>query len=508
MKEKKQSPYHHLFRILHWVLGLGMPLLIATGVALHSVARPDWSLINHYVSWFPGGQPMFWHLIGALAFVPAAIISGVIFLMRYQSSSVGGWSWRWVANFLLMIGAGISFITAFGLLCNVPNNLYHASRFLHSLSGVVILPLAFMVHMILALTTHIKVLPFVFFPFRHARWSAFVWIPVIGIVTTLLLLQLPAKKSKSHRLEAEKIEAVADGMQAVQALDWSNAKPLNTHLVNGIGFNKGVSELELRAKYDDTYLYVRAVWTDPTENTLYWPVKRTADGWEYMQDSAADEQSHYEDKFSMIFPIEEDPMFNQFGCAISCHQSEDEERFPYGYKASKEKIDVWHWKASRSGSVGFIDDKYWHTADMDRKDVGRYGDSGIPGPYTKNISKDKTHPLYLPKDDSYIINKGGALLREGAVEYTEELAAKIPEGTLIPGVVVSPFEGDRGDVRCISSFEDNRHTLWIRRRLDTGSKDDVVFSPGKSIAFAASAFDHAAKRHAYHMTTYRLLLKK
>jgi hypothetical protein len=382
------------------------------------------------------------------------------------------------------------------------------SRFLHSVSGLALLPLAFIVHLILALTIHIKVLPFVFFPFRHAKWSTMIWIPIVGAITTVLILQVPAKKSSSHTLKAEKVEAVAAGMPAVQALDWDEAKPLNTHLVNGVGFDKGVSKLELRAKYDETYLYVRAVWSDPTESTDYWPVKRTADGWEYMQASVADEQSMYEDKFSMIFPIKEDPMFNQVGCSTSCHQSQDIERFPYGFKAAKNPFDVWHWKSSRSGAVGFVDDKYWHTADMDRKDVGRYGDNGDSAPYTKNISKDHTHPLYLPKDDSYIINKGGALMREGALEYTEELAAKIPEGTLIPGVVVSPFEGDRGDVHCISDYKDGHHTLWMRRKLDTGNKDDVVFIPGESVAFAASAFDHAAKRHAYHMTTCRLRLQK
>ena len=506
MTEKTPSPYHHLFRVLHWVLGLGMPLLIITGIGLHSIARPDWSLIGNYISWFPGGQTMFWHLVGALCFIPAAIISGVIFLNRYQESSV--WTWRWVANFLLLIGSILSFITAFGLLCNVPNGLYQISRFLHSASGMVLLPLAFIVHLVLALTVHIKVLPFVFFPFRHAKWSTFVWIPIVGVITTLLILQLPAKKFSSHILKAAKIQNVADGMQAVQALDWEEAKPLKTHLVNGVGFDKGVSKLELRAKYDEAYLYVQAIWTDPTENTDYWPFKRTADGWEYMQSSSADEQSMYEDKFAMIFPIEEDPLFNQFGCATSCHQSKDVERFPYGYKAAKDPFDVWHWKSSRSGAVGFVDDKYWHTADMDRKDVGRYGDGGMPGPYTKNINKEHTAPLFLPKDDSYVINKGGALMREGAVEYTEELAAKIPVGTLIPGVVVSPFEGDRGDVHCISSFSDGHHTLWMRRKLDTNSKDDVKFIPGESVAFAASAFDHAAKRHAYHMTTYRLRLEK
>ncbi|MCF7849312.1 MAG: hypothetical protein K9M45_10705 [Kiritimatiellales bacterium] len=505
-KNKKIPPYHHLFRILHWALGISMPVMIYTGVALHSIARPGWSLIGHYPSWFTGGRMMLWHLIAALVFVPSALISTVLFLKRYQPTNA--WTWRWVANFMLVTGTVLSLISALGLLYGLPGNVYLATRFIHSFCGLVILPLAFIVHVVLAFTIHLDLLPFVFFPFRYPKWASLIWIPVVAVVTTAAINQIPAKKMKAHALVAGKIEPVRADIKDVPALNWDATKPLKIEMANGANFGNGTTALRLRAMHDGTYLYVRAIWDDPTNDTAYWPVKKTDDGWKYMQNSLADETEYYEDKLSIIFPIKESAAFNQLGCALSCHQDKDTERFPYGFKASAEPIDVWHWKATRTGSVGHADDKFWHLADMKLKDVGRYGDGGEGGGYTKNINKEHTAPLYLPKDDSYVINNGGALLKAGAVEYTEELGAKIPAGTIIPGVVVAPNDGDRGDVKCEHAYADGKHTLWLRRKLDTGNKDDVVFVPGGSTAFAASAFDHAAKRHAYHMTVYRLLLEE
>ncbi|MCF7864488.1 MAG: hypothetical protein K9L89_06850, partial [Kiritimatiellales bacterium] len=372
--------------------------------------------------------------------------------------------------------------------------------------GLVLLPLAFIVHVILALTVHIKVLPFVFFPFRHPKWSTFIWIPIVAVVTTAAINQLPVKQSASHRLLAEKIGDVPIDIKAVPDLNWDAARPLKTRLVNGVGFDKGVTRLELRAMYDNTYLYMRAQWEDDTDSTVYWPIQKTAEGWKYLQNSLNDEQELYEDKFALLFPIDQSVLFDQVGCAAYCHQSSDTKRFPYGYKASKDPLDVWHWKAARTDPMGYVDDKYWQGHDTSLTDVGRKSDSGDKAGYLKNISEDHTHPLYLPKDENSVIK--GAILQSGAVEYTEELGARIPEGTIIPGLVIHDIQGDRGDIRCVSEYKDGIHTLWMRRQLDTGSEYDVLFTPGESVSFAASAFDHAAKRHAYNMTSYKLLLKK
>jgi hypothetical protein len=507
MSTEKKSPYHHLFRLLHWVLSISMLTLIGTGIGLHAIARPGWSLFGAFKPWMPAGNLMFIHYVAALFFAPAALISIVLFLKRFKPKKSHFKQLRWITNYLLVIGSIVSIISSLGLLLNVSIGTYQFLRFLHLASGLFITPLALTVHIVMALSKHIKILPMVFFPFRQPKWASLLWYPAIALFTSIVLLQVIPKKTGQRLLTAEKTENAPAEVENLKDLSWNDTKTLEIQLINGVGFDRGSSRMKLNAMYDDTYLYIRANWTDPELNTLYWPVKRTADGWKYMQSSWNDEQIHYEDKFSMIFPVEESQLFNQFGCSISCHQSKDAERFPYGYKATPMHVDVWHWKGSRSGSVGYVDDKYWHEADMDRKDVGRYGDGGIGGPYTKNINKEHTAPLYLPKDDSFVINNGGALLREGAVEYTEELAANIPEGTIIPGVVVSPFPGDRGHVECSHDYSDGAHTLWIRRKLDTNSDDDVKFVPGQSVAFSTAAFDHAAKRHAYHMAVYRLYLK-
>ena len=104
--------------------------------------------------------------------------------------------------------------------------------------------------------------------------------------------------------------------------------------------------------------------------------------------------------------------------------------------------------------------------------------------------------------------KGGGLFRDKAVPRTPELEARIPEGAMVPGQVISPFLGDRGDVETRSRHADGKWTLWIRRRLDTGSAYDVAFRPGGVYSFGCAAFDNTSKRHAYNTETYRFRLDK
>ncbi len=84
--------------------------------------------------------------------------------------------------------------------------------------------------------------------------------------------------------------------------------------------------------------------------------KRTEDGWNHLATVLDDECYYYEDKFSLVFPVERNARFERFGCAACCHVGGGR---PYGYKGDDETIDVWHWKATRVDPVGQIDDKYW-----------------------------------------------------------------------------------------------------------------------------------------------------
>ena len=135
---------------------------------------------------------------------------------------------------------------------------------------------------------------------------------------------------------------------------------------------------------------------------------------------------------------------------------------------------------------------------------GRYGDPKDGGGYKNNDSKDQPHPAFLQAERS--APGLGAILPGQEIEYTDELAAAIPPGTIVPGMISSPFQGDRGDLKCKSVHVNGLWTLYYRRKLDTGSEYDVRFEPGGSYAFGCAAFDHVSKRHAYSFNVFRLLI--
>jgi hypothetical protein len=283
------------------------------------------------------------------------------------------------------------------------------------------------------------------------------------------------------------------------SFDWESLAPLQIRLGNGVGFSGGVTRMSLRAFHDGECLYVRADWDDVAAQRNLYPWRRTADGWERLDSRIED----FEDKMALAFPIESSVRFGRLGCTYACHLGGGRD---YGYKSTDVTLDVWHWKSARTQSVGQTDDKYWTTADPgQRGPVGRKGDPKIAGGYEMNHVKGENHPAFLP-DPSGAESPPGVILKSLAVPYSPERAAALAEGTIVPGLVTGPFEGDRGDVLSVARFEDRQWHVIMRRRLATGSPYDVQFEPGGTYAFGIAAFDHTRWRHAYHYGAYRLVL--
>lgn len=501
-KKKRRTGYSHNFRIAHWVLALSMPVLLYSGICIHSIARPDWSLIGRFPTFFPGGRVILWHQVAGLFFAPAAVIAAIVFFRRHSLSRLRGLR-RIVNVVLLVVGLG-SVISMLPLIYpGGPSGLYHIARFIHAICGMVILPVALLIHCVLAFTRYRALLVPVFAPLRQSQWLGVFWFPAGIAVAFLMTSQAISRRTAGHTLEAARIAEQVSDIDGVRALPWDSARPLELRLVNGHGFDRGTSRMTLKSMYNDTHLFIVAKWDNPTEDRRYWPWKRTEQGWEHLVSEPTDETIYYEDKFSLIFPVDRDPAFSTFGCSVYCHAHGD---FRYGYKAASSKVDVWHWKATRTDPMGYVDDKYWLGHDLEAKNVGRFADPKEGNGSAKNNSEDKTRPMMLPVGDDAEFN--GALLRSKATEYTEEAAEAIPPGALVPGIVVEPIAGDRGDVVCSSLYENGTWTLYIMRALDTGSGNDTVFAPGGRYDFSAAAFDHCAKRHAYNAQVYRLWLKQ
>ena len=308
-------------------------------------------------------------------------------------------------------------------------------------------------------------------------------------VSFLVISQLPLGKTEARQLAAKKIPAVPQNWGAVKNLAWNMGAPLNLTLVNGSGFYKGSSEVAVKALYDNEDIYFKITWTDPREDRTFWPWVKTADGWERLVTQPKDETVYYEDKFSFLFPIERDKMFESYGCAVHCHTSP---KYRYGYKAADKLVDSWHWKATRTDPVGYAEDQYWLGHDLAQKDVGRFADPDEGGGFTVNMSTDGKTPLYLPAGKDAELQ--GAILKSKAAPYTKEAADRLPEGTRVPGIVIAPLKGDRGDIKSSSQYRNGKWTLFLRRKLNTGSKYDVTFVPGRYHHFSSPRI-HAFYRH-------------
>ncbi|MCK5347855.1 MAG: hypothetical protein KAJ25_00610, partial [Desulfobacula sp.] len=156
--------------------------------------------------------------------------------------------------------------------------------------------------------------------------------------------------------------------------------------------------------------------------------------------------------------------------------------------------------------IGHVDDKYWlGTDDISMDKEARHGDPGDPG-YANNKIKGIAHPVMLPGAVDAI--KLGALFQSKAVIYTKATDKKFAEGYVVPGAVVYNVKGDRADIRCYSTYENNRWTLRIMRKLNTTSVYDVIFKPGQKYDFTLAAFDHNANRHSYNHQVYSLYLEE
>ena len=147
--------------------------------------------------------------------------------------------------------------------------------------------------------------------------------------------------------------------------EWSHLKSVVVHTHQGANLGgTGVSTVEIWAARDDTKVYFAFKWQDPTRSMRRIPMIKREDGWHIMHDRAdvADVNTFYEDKFAVAFTTTA-----RFGSDNSTHLGAKplpDKPAPlhargYHYTVDDSLVDVWQWKASRGGHLGYVDDQYF-----------------------------------------------------------------------------------------------------------------------------------------------------
>ncbi len=352
--------------------------------------------------------------------------------------------------------------------------------------------------------------------------------------------------SVRDRLVVAKADAspVLDGV--LDEAVWRSAAPVQIRTQQGANLGgTGESTVEIRAFHDGNRIHFAFRWQDPTRSMARLPLVKREDGWHVAGSRAgqADVVDFYEDKFAIIFSRS-----NALGGGGATHfgpkplESKPSSLNQRGlhYTTDGSIIDMWQWKASRGGLLGFMDDQYIgppreatadEAAQRARYQGGYWNDPGRafysynfgfegPGGYTGPVK-----PRRLPVDAATTMAALGRFAEndpdsshdDGAVwwltdatsaPYTEDADRRIPVGTVMPGVIImGNYEGDRADVRAAAQWKDGYWTLEASRALKTGSQYDLDFEAGMPIFLWVSVFDHSQTRHTRHQRPVTLELR-
>jgi Ethylbenzene dehydrogenase len=324
---------------------------------------------------------------------------------------------------------------------------------------------------------------------------------------------------------------------------WRGVKPFS--LLTGEGGNfdgKGEARIEIRAVHDGTYAYFLFTWQDSTRSLKHLPLVKEADGWHLLHSGfqLGDEHQYNEDKFSVLLTTSDvtlaggrtfHPGPQPVAGAPATMSGRGLHYTETGY------ADVWQWKAT-SGAAGWMDDAHFgpplNPTPMQAANVVPYKGGFAPDPGTASyrdnftVEADTTGgprrsrliaPLRLPKlvaatrdamgdidlDPNHGESDGARwfMNEKDSVPYSTDADARIPTGTVIPGVILSgEFSGDRADVRSAARWASGLWALEVKRRLDTTSQFDVPIKTG--VFMRVAAFDHSQIRHTRHVRPIRI----
>ena len=349
---------------------------------------------------------------------------------------------------------------------------------------------------------------------------------------------------------------------------WRDAPPLDIHTNQGVNLDgSGASLVEIRAVHDDDDIYFAFTWEDPTRSLKHAPLLKTETGWRALfsesrgerqtrlqqgrlqdvalrSDDLRADQANFEgalneDKFAIMLANVEKPFgpgaFHPGRKPLPEKPASSSGRGLH-YTEDGSSVNLWLWRASGIESGRCENNRVGPPTHPTASE--RHGDAPYKGGYAAKsdqavayenmaptLPRDasaEAQPLRLPRDlaatreDMGTVdldpdhgdqeNARWAMREDESTPYTAEIDARIPVGTLIPGMILAPPRAPKPyDVLCVSRWAAGRWTLLARRKLDTRHGDDIAISD--QTFMWVGVFDHTPANHTRHIRPFRLEMK-
>jgi hypothetical protein len=261
-------------------------------------------------------------------------------------------------------------------------------------------------------------------------------------------------------------------------------------------------DVELRALYDEQFVYFLATWEDESHSVQ-------PDSWEWTG-TEWDPSPHKEDRLSFLWNTDSEIdgfKQNSQGCAaMSCHDGQ------WTTNNDQEKGDLWQWLAARTNPTssprpGWMDDlsvddtgikpddfagsKVWEKNSKFANDDNESTEPYTPGDEPIWKVHDTNPPQNMDPQGLYLFD-GFKMDIQPSDEFADE--------EQIPGYLLSIPSGDRADIAAKGIYDEaaDTWTLEIKRKLMTGNAGDVAFNNLlNEHHFSLAVFDNRAGSDHY-----------
>ena len=293
---------------------------------------------------------------------------------------------------------------------------------------------------------------------------------------------------------------------------WNNARVLEAFVTG----DSGAIFVDMKAMFDDDYIYMLASWDEPQFPESPNP-DIARDAWQLTDNGTAggtwDHKDWGEDRLSFFFEDPDNPVenFGSQGCDGICHDLVE-----MYTKNPGEMLDAWVWSAAITNPTGYADDGVLLNNNTVTPDPKRMHveisdldwDDGADGWWVNNDTANATErPTHVWKPGAMPANPWFMTIDDAmAVDWDTFDASSIPQGTYVPGNVLMTPSGDRADVQAKGVHNGTGWNVEFKRLRDTGSSDDVAFDAtnvaynfAPAITNNRTGDKHSKGIHEYHL---------